>query len=191
MFGRVKCTIGQHSWGAWGPDIDSPCLTVRYCEDCHAKELGISHHRFNTWERIVADGVEIETRKCIDCGKVEKRPIKVVEATDAPMPVASASVAARNGHAAPSASKGAISAQPAPGEMAAVSEERALAVVVEHEHDYTWVEVENSPCTRLYKCSICGHIEDTQSAHRWFLTMRTERGTEHYTCEDCHKTMVR
>lgn len=61
----------------------------------------------------------------------------------------------------------------------------------ENRHNLVWAAVPNEPCIREYKCEHCGHVDETQTNHTWFLTHRTDRGTEHYTCETCHKTMVR
>lgn len=61
----------------------------------------------------------------------------------------------------------------------------------ENRHQYIWAAQAEAPCTREFRCEHCGQVAETQTAHSWFLTMRTDRGTEHYTCEVCHKTMVR
>jgi hypothetical protein len=61
----------------------------------------------------------------------------------------------------------------------------------ENRHYFVWTALASEPCIHEYRCEHCGHVAETQANHKWFLTHRSERGTEHYTCEICHRTMVR
>lgn len=337
MFGRLNCRFGRHTWGPWEPDVDVPCLTIRFCEYCHLKETGISRHSFTPWTRASQDEQCLEMRNCARCGQKETRPalhnweawhyegddtctqvrtcldctrteyrvaehlwsqdssapengvmqrickrcgrvedetqvfspspvesqhISVVEAellavadeASIPLPefidVESQTVSQVSIEplAEPNTlieSRDAVSSAEKPRKRKRKTKEikpvletfdaaevvedsmpevtsRALLIVPQppvttettppstsrkrkgiknteqtssapdcEAHDLVWAVVANQPCLREYKCQRCGHVAESQENHKWFLTYRSERGTEHYTCEDCHKTMVR